>query len=270
MFKPLNTLIVTTVMAISAIAIAKPNFNINIVGGENALKGELPYIVSLRSKSYGHFCGGSLIAPGWVLTAAHCARGASIDEVWLGVLDQKNMEGVEKIKPAKIIVHEGYNSQTMENDFALIKLATNSSYAAVAMNTVDITIDDSADAAPMMSMTAGWGATKESSYLLPNLLQKVSVPLVSNKNCNAVESYNGDVKEDSMICAGYKTGGKDSCQGDSGGPLVVADAETGVHTLIGVVSWGEGCARANKYGVYAKVSGVVEWVNDKMSATSEE
>jgi len=265
--KPFNALIVTAVIAISSIAIAKPTLSTKIVGGENALKGEIPYIVSLRSKSYGHFCGGSLIAQNWILTAAHCVRGGTIDEVWIGMLDQKDTAGVEKIKPAKIIAHEKYNSQTMENDFALIKLSQNSTFATVALNSLEISIDDSMDATPIMSMTAGWGATKESSYTLPNMLQKVSVPLVSTNNCNATEAYAGDIK-DSMICAGYKAGGKDSCQGDSGGPLVVAN-EDGTHTLIGVVSWGEGCARANKYGVYSKVSNGYEWIQTKINASSE-
>jgi len=80
--------------------------------------------------------------------------------------------------------------------------------------------DTTIDASPITSTTAGWGALKEGGYSLPNLLQKVSVPLVSNKVCNASEAYSGDIT-DSMICAGLKQGGKDSCQGDSGGPLVV-------------------------------------------------
>jgi len=243
----------------STLAVAAPVLSPKIVGGEPAKPGEFPYIVSLRSKSYGHFCGGSLIAQNWVLTAAHCVKGGSIDQVWIGMLDQKNTAGVEKFKPVKIIAHEGYSSSTMANDYALIQLAENSSFAPVAVNTQEITLSDENQ---IMATTAGWGTLKEGSSSLPALLQRVSVPLVSTEACNAAEAYNGDIL-DSMICAGYKQGGKDSCQGDSGGPLITVN-ENGQHTLIGVVSWGQGCARANKYGVYSKVSAAVSWINSKI------
>jgi len=246
----------------SAVSFAAPvkNFKPLIVGGEVAKQGEFPYIVSLRSKSYGHFCGGSLIAQNWVLTAAHCVKGGTIDSVWIGMLDQKNTAGVEKIKPLRIFAHEQYNQGTMEHDYALIQLSQNSSYAPVELNTVDLKVDLENQ---IMATTAGWGALKEGSYSLPSLLQKVSVPLVSTETCNSKEAYDGGIKEDTMLCAGLKEGGKDSCQGDSGGPLVVVD-EKGQHVLVGVVSWGEGCARANKYGVYSKVSSVIDWIKGKV------
>jgi len=245
----------------SAVSFAAPvNLKPFIVGGEAAKQGEFPYIVSLRSKSYGHFCGGSLIAQNWVLTAAHCVKGGTIDSVWIGMLDQKNTAGVEKIKPARIFAHEQYDQNTMEHDYALIQLSQNSSYAPVGLNTVDIKVDD---ASQIIATTAGWGAIKEGSYSLPSLLQKVSVPLVSTEACNAKEAYDGGIKEETMMCAGLKQGGKDSCQGDSGGPLVVVDQQ-GQHLLVGVVSWGEGCARANKYGVYSKVSSAVDWIKSKI------
>ena len=247
-----------SLLLFTAVASAAPTFTSKIVGGENAVQGEFPYIVSLRSKSYGHFCGGSLIAQNWVLTAAHCVKGGKIDEVWVGMLDQKNTAGVEKFKAVKIIAHEKYSSSTMENDFALIQLDQNSSYKPVELNETEIALNQG----QVMSITAGWGVTKESSYSLPNILQKVSVPLVSEEVCNTSESYDGQIT-DTMLCAGYKAGGKDSCQGDSGGPLVVT-AANGSHVLAGVESWGEGCARANKYGVYAKVSAGASWIKANM------
>ncbi len=247
-----------SLLLFTAVATATPTFTPKIVGGENAVQGEFPYIVSLRSKSYGHFCGASLVAQNWVLTAAHCVKGGKIDEVWVGMLDQKNTAGVEKFKTVKIIAHEKYHSGTLDFDYALIQIDQNSSFKPVALNETEIVINGET----IMSITAGWGATKESSNTLPNILQKVSVPLVSANDCNSKESYNGDVTEN-MICAGYKKGGKDSCQGDSGGPLVVTDSN-GSHVLAGVVSWGEGCARANKYGVYSKVSAAIPWIKANM------
>lgn len=252
----------TLVLATSLTVSAKTTFLPKIVGGQNAIQGEFPYIVSLRSNSYGHFCGGSLIAPNWILTAAHCVKGSTVDEVWIGLLNQKDTAGVEKMKVVKVIPHEKYNSSTMDSDFALIQIAQNSSYQPVALNDTEILVSEDLTATPIMATTAGWGALKESSYGLPDMLQKVNVPLVSEKACNDKLAYDGDITE-TMLCAGYKAGGKDSCQGDSGGPLVVSTT-TGQTVLAGVVSWGQGCARANKYGIYSKVSSAISWIADKM------
>lgn len=241
-------------------AFAKPVFSPKIVGGENALQGEFSYIVSLQAKGFGHFCGGSLIASNWVLTAAHCVKGGSINEVWIGMLDQKNTAGVEKMKAIKIIAHEKYNASTMDSDFALIQLSQNSSYKPVVLNQTELMTKAVTE---IMATTAGWGTLSEGSNSLPNILQKVSIPLVSEAECNTTDAYSGEIT-DSMLCGGYKNGGKDSCQGDSGGPLVVTNAN-GETVLAGVVSWGEGCARANKYGVYSKVSSAIPWINAHMN-----
>lgn len=225
-----------------------------IVGGGEASHGEFPFIVSLQTNYMGHFCGGSLIKKNWVLTAAHCVSGI-IDKVVIGLHDQKNMTNVESISVKKIIPHPNYDSNTTDYDFALLELAQDSRYEPIALNTAEIDIP--ASNSPIMATVAGWGATNENSYTLPNLLQKVDVPLITQQSCN--NDYRGSIT-DRMLCAGYDRGGKDSCQGDSGGPLI-ANADDNQRYLIGVVSWGEGCARARKPGVYSKVSAAISWIN---------
>jgi trypsin len=229
--------------------------HMNIVGGVEASQGEFPFIVSLQAGYMGHFCGGSLIKKNWVLTAGHCVAD-TIDKVVIGMHDLDNTTNTESIKVKRVIRHPQYNENTTDYDYALLELASDSKYEPIALNTAS-NLDVPSNSAPIMATVAGWGATKESSYSLPNSLQKVDVPLVSNAECN--KDYNG-VITDRMICAGIDKGGKDSCQGDSGGPLI-ATADDNQRYLIGVVSWGEGCARAGKPGVYSRVSQAVAWIN---------
>jgi trypsin len=257
----LTNLLLATAMAFAGSnAFASTNNNsklhMKIVGGVEASRGEFPFIVSLQANYMGHFCGGSLIKKNWVLTAGHCVTGTTIDKILIGLQNLSDTKNAEVMKVKRIIRHPQYNENTTDYDFALIELTKDSAYTPVALNTSEINIPDTGDTP--MATVAGWGATNENSYSLPNELQKVEVPLVSHNVCN--NDYKG-VITDRMICAGYEQGGKDSCQGDSGGPLV-AEADDHQRYLIGVVSWGEGCARAGLPGVYSKVNFAVPWINN--------
>lgn len=218
-----------------------------IVGGVEASKGEFPFIVSLQNKNYGHFCGGSLIKKNWVLTAAHCVP-AGIETAVAGLHGQGDAQGVERLEVEQVIPHPDYNTKPQDYDFALVKLKTDATYPTVALNRKEL-------AGKVDLVTAGWGATSEGGGVA-DLLQKVTVPLVSAARCE--KAYPGKIT-DRMLCAGFDAGKKDSCQGDSGGPLVAGSGANRV--LAGVVSWGEGCARPKKYGIYSKVNSALEWID---------
>jgi trypsin len=233
-----------------------------IVGGVDTVRNELPFQASLRYEGIGHGCGGALIAPNWVLTAAHCVHGNEKEKmsVILGLLDRTKTKEGEKFAIEEIIEHPGYGTHDAEDDLALIKLNGNSKFAPVKMNASDLAYTS---ASPMLAWVSGWGATKQGDLDLPKILKKVQVPLVTNEDCNTPQSYNGKIKE-SQICAGYKEGGKDSCQCDSGGPLYLAFQDN-QFLLVGIVNYGEGCARPDKYGVYAKVSYYYPWILQTIS-----
>lgn len=241
--------------ATAAFAAPKTTLEQKIVGGVEASIGEFPFIVSLQSSSGSHFCGGSLIRKNWVLTAAHCVQG-TIGRIVIGLHDRTDVKNAEIMKPKQVIPHPKYDSSTTDFDYALIELDKDSNYQPITLNSSEIQIPNKGEDSQVMSTTAGWGAIKEGSYGLPKTLQKVDVPLVTAKSCNA--SYPTKIT-DRMICAGYDQGGKDSCQGDSGGPLVVEN-DSREQVLVGVVSWGYGCARPDLPGVYAKVNAAYSWI----------
>ncbi|QTA88531.1 serine protease [Desulfonema magnum] len=241
--------------------------SVRIVGGHDAEPGDWPWMTALiegdESSNYdGHFCGGSLIHPRWVVTAAHCVRDEwlGIDiapediDVVLGVHDLKNDTG-QRIKVRRIISHPSYDDELCDSDIALLELEEEASQEVLPLVPKDSVIEGKE------AVAMGWGDTDVNSFKSPETLQQVSLPIISNEICS--QAYAADDITDNMVCAGYAEGGKDSCFGDSGGPLIVRDGNT--WSLAGIVSWGEGCAEPGYYGVYTRVSQFLDFIHEYVS-----
>ncbi|MFD3515161.1 S1 family peptidase [Streptomyces sp. NPDC058657] len=208
-----------------------------VVGGTRAAQGEFPFMVRL---SMG--CGGSLYAQDIVLTAAHCVSGSGNNTsitATAGVVDLQSSSAI-KVKSTKVLQAPGYNGSG--KDWALIKLAR-----PINLPTLKIATTTAYNSGTFT--VAGWGAAREGGAQQRYLL-KAQVPFVSDTSCKA--SYS-DLIPGEEICAGYAQGGTDTCQGDSGGPMFRKD-NAGAWIQVGVVSWGNGCARPNYPGVYTEVS----------------
>jgi trypsin len=231
----------------------------NIVGGTVATLDRYSYTVALSARY--QFCGGSLIAPDTVLTAAHCIDGSAFDVI-INRHDLRTSEG-ETIPKKTEMKHPSYNPDSMDNDFAIVFLdrATTEEVDFVVLNQ-DNSFPDAAAGA--VSRAMGWGTTS-SGGSSSNVLREVDLPVISNQKCD--EMYPAYKIFDSNICTFQP--GKDSCQGDSGGPLIMPGASASDDKLIGVVSWGIGCATSQYPGVYARVSDQIDWIKTNVCSQSK-
>jgi secreted trypsin-like serine protease len=243
-----------------------------IVGGKDADANEWPWQVRLfeNKKDTDGFCGGSLIARQWVLTAAHCL--VDTKRVVIGYGNNK-LNGLKRVASAKVIVHKGYDPDTMENDIALVKLSKPVKFGD-GTTSVDVAGGDFyKKLVGTKAWVTGWGflfdleefqekypdADIPWNKLTPKKLQEVDVTVQDLAVCQA--NYGESKIPEGQLCAGYKRGGKDSCQGDSGGPLVAADPKNDRGWVqVGVVSWGRGCARAKYFGIYTRADYYRGWV----------
>ncbi len=234
-----------------------------IVGGFESTRGAWPFMVGLFSNGSSaltsrQFCGGTLINAKWVVTASHCidSETTSSFKVGIGLHDLRTDSG-ELISVSRIIKHPNFNSTTLENDIALIELSSNSTLGT------PINIYNSGSSLSGFDSTAiGWGTTSFNGSSSPTL-REVVLPIVSNSTCNSVM---GGILS-SMVCAGFTSGGKDACQGDSGGPLVIGSGSSA--QLVGVTSYGDGCAQAGTYGVWTRASSFASWISGYIQTTSE-
>ena len=236
-----------------------------VVGGNDASPGEYPAVAQV---SYGVFsCTGTLIAPDTVLTAGHCSSvdagvvgtpvtwPAPLIDVRIG--SHRDGDG-ERVPVSSVVAHQNYLA-TKGYDISLLKLSRASTKTPVK---VAGATETGLWSAGTMEWIVGWGVTEEDGSS-PDVLQEAQVPVTTDSYCGKAYS---DFDARTMLCAGFPEGGVDTCQGDSGGPMF-GGSGTGLR-VVGATSWGEGCARAGKPGVYARVGDTTlrEWIRSKAPA----
>lgn len=279
--------------------------NDRVFGGKEAAPGAYPFQVALLSSKMldespnsqfdAQFCGGSLIAPGWVLTAAHCLvdGGEAISaDLTTALIGATALTEGKRHAVAEVIVHPDYNPNTLDNDIGLLRLAETSDAPLIKL------VESDRETGP--TRVTGWGRMETGSF--PVNLMEADLELTSNAACNAgikeiyardlgtvlryyaqrmrysaegvdaaisaAAATMGDPLTGNMLCAGIADGARDACNGDSGGPLFSTDGTEPVQ--VGIVSWGEGpmdaqaaCGHANAYGVYTRLANYRDWIAEK-------
>lgn len=245
-----------------------------VVGGLVALPGAHPYIAAMYWGD--SFCAGSLIAPCWVLTAAHCLQNRPAPKELTVVLGQdlhnQSCEQCQTLGVRSYRLHEAFSPITYQHDLALLRLQEsadgNCALLSPYVQPVCLPNGTAQTSEPEDSLceVAGWGHQFEGAEEYSTFLQEAQVPLISQERCSTSEVH-GDSILPGMLCAGFLEGGTDACQGDSGGPLVCEDQTTEKRlTLRGVISWGSGCGDRNKPGVYTDVANYLAWIQKHIAS----
>lgn len=248
-----------------------PSISQRVVGGESTSPGKTPWMGSLVYNG-NHVCGVSVISRTCLATAAHCLNGKDPTKlsVVLGTVNLTSQTRVTdsvtrvEIDVKNVTLYPNYNDKNYAGDLAMLELKKPINFTS---NILPICLPGPNQNFPdgMMCSLTGWGSISEGVSLpSPYTLQEVKLPLINAETCDQMflakygNMYTpGTIRSDN-ICAGYANQRKDGCQGDSGGPLACQVGDTWF--LVGIVSWGVGCATPGIPGVYTKVSNFTTWM----------
>ncbi|XP_022534360.1 vitamin K-dependent protein C isoform X2 [Astyanax mexicanus] len=237
----------------------KPVLHPWLSGGTVGKKGESPWQALILNAKGKFHCGGVLLDESWVLTAAHCLETSLRFSVRLGDYLRFTKEGDEVTIPvSKIVSHPKYNPLTVDNDIALLRLSTPvkfTTYILPACLPSRSLAERVLHRNGTETVVTGWGKPNETATHYSSALSYIKVPIVDRAEC-AQHMVNNLTQN--VLCAGIIGKIKDACEGDSGGPMMTLYHNTWF--LLGLVSWGEGCGRTDKLGIYTKVSNYMEWI----------
>lgn len=247
----------------AAVLLALPASASAVVGGKAVHAGGFPFVVAVGDTE-GAYCGGTLIAPNVVATAAHCITGRRTALQRLRVLvgspairvDLATAGGAHVFAVTGVFVHPKFNEKTMNYDAALLMLDR----PVAGVRTLAL-----AGSSPLAGSTvsaAGWGVTQEDGATMPNRLRSVVLKIGTTSACSRGNTAQGTYFAPSMLCAGNP--GRDTCSGDSGGPLV--SSSNGHAVLVGITSFGQGCAESAHPGVYTRVSAIRAWASTQLTS----
>lgn len=263
-----HTVLAITLLNLSTISTAE--IAPKIIGGKVADSNAWPWMTGLIFKNraspfHGQYCGGSLISPQWVLTAAHCVQEQSKATIDV-VINRANLtiNTGERLTVDSILIHPFFNDLTLANDIALIKLSRPSGIRPIDILSSPSTQDQSGQSA----LALGWGtvsADADTVKIFPRKLQQVELPIVKNSTC----AFNLNDITDDVLCAGFYSENRDTCQGDSGGPLIVFDDISKSWRQAGITSWGNGCATTGFYGVYTRVKNYTAFISNTICSPKE-